>query len=236
MIRLIAAALAATAAVPAAAQHYGAGRDPGWAVFQQIAEEAVGRELSNAQVAFPYQYVGGYWTDRSGRRHYGWWTCGDVRGTDPEGNQRGWSKFVVVVRENQLVHAEVGRPRFADYTRGACSNAVVARTLVPVAQARAAAQPQQRAASGLRQAFGFRYRSSPEGAYLLSIIERSPAVQAGLRQGMVITHLNGIPLAGVPQPTLERLITDAPVDSVLTIAGYQNVRLRKAPFDPVRGF
>ena len=233
IFKALATTLAATIAVAAPAQHYGAGRDPGWALFQELAEEAVNRELSDAQIGFPYQYVGGYWTDRSGRRHYGWWACGDARGIDAEGNRRGWSKFVVVVRDGEVVHSEVGRPRFTDYTRGACSNAVVARTMVPVAQARAAAQPARTAPRGMM--FGIVYRATVQGAQLTGVTRNGPAARAGLRPGAVITHLNGIPLANVPQATLERLVLDAPVDSVLTING-RDMRLRKALYDPARGF
>lgn len=76
---------------------------------------------------------------------------------------------------------------------------------------------------------GFGVAATPEGLLVEQVLPRSAADAAGLGKGDVVTHVNGISLAGMALETAIEVLGAAPVDLVLTVEGRGDVPLRKAP-------
>lgn len=111
------------------------------------------------------------------------------------------------------------------------------RALVLTALAVAAALPV--AGSGLRaqqetppqvtpgKQVGFAFEPDPNGVKILLVAPGSPAERAGLKVGMVVTRLNGIPLGGLDMVRLREMFIASPDEMTLVVAGMGWIKLRR---------
>lgn len=97
----------------------------------------------------------------------------------------------------------------------------------PVDKLRFAERP-ARLLSKTEEDIALTIRPMPEGAYVVSAVAGTPAATAGLRSGMLLTHANGIALAGMGAAMGKLLDSDAALWSFETAAG-QRIELRRAP-------
>jgi S1-C subfamily serine protease len=75
--------------------------------------------------------------------------------------------------------------------------------------------------------FGFGFQPVPEGVKIMIVAHGSAAERAGLAEGLVISQLNGIPLAALDMPRLAEYFRSAPDEVTLTILGKGKVKLRR---------
>jgi S1-C subfamily serine protease len=67
------------------------------------------------------------------------------------------------------------------------------------------------------------------GAKIILVAPGSPAERAGLKVGMVVTRLNGIPLGGLDMPRLRELFIASPDEMTLVVDGMGWIKLRREP-------
>jgi len=72
--------------------------------------------------------------------------------------------------------------------------------------------------------YGFTISSVPDGAYVASVVNGSPADNAGLKQGMVLAQLNGLSLKGLAVATIDQVLAAA--DGVVTVSVIGGATLR----------
>jgi membrane-associated protease RseP (regulator of RpoE activity) len=212
------------AAAPKAAPSFDYGTAPSWGQFQELAEARVRSDLSDpssAQFRWDQGFTQGYIHPFMGERQYGYWTCGFVNGKNKFGGYVGETRFVVVVRDNAVVFAQVGHNSGIDPVTASCNKyaragtfpAVSAMSTIPVANS---------AITG----FGFSFREAPDGAYIDKVTSATPAALAGLKPGMVVSDLNSIPLKGMSQRSLNLYFAGAPSETTLTIIGLGEIKLK----------
>ena len=76
---------------------------------------------------------------------------------------------------------------------------------------------------------GFAFEAVPDGAKIVLVAVGSPAERAGLKPGMVVTRLNGIPLGALDMPRLKELFLASPDEMTLVVAGMGWIKLRREP-------
>lgn len=76
---------------------------------------------------------------------------------------------------------------------------------------------------------GFAFEAVPEGAKVVLVAPGSSAERAGLKVGMVVTRLNGIPLGALDMARLRDLFLASPDEMTLVVAGMGWVKLRREP-------
>jgi S1-C subfamily serine protease len=111
------------------------------------------------------------------------------------------------------------------------------RMLILVAMAIAAALPAMGSALHAQQSlpplltpgkqFGFGFESVADGARIVIVVENSPAARAGLKVGMVVTRLNGVPLGALDLVRLKEMFVAAPDDVTLVVTPLGWVKLRR---------
>lgn len=109
--------------------------------------------------------------------------------------------------------------------------------LVPAALALAAILPATGSALSAQQelppsltpgkAVGFGFEPGPDGAKIVVVVPGSPAERAGLKAGMVVTRLNGIPLGALDIVRLKEMFIASPDEMTLVVAGIGYVKLRR---------
>lgn len=96
------------------------------------------------------------------------------------------------------------------------------------AAAQAAPVGASRAPGVAASAFGLKLADAPEGISVLDIVAGSPAQSAGMTAGMVITHVNGLPIKGIPVTSIAGMME--PLDAMkLTVMGGETIDLSRAP-------
>ena len=100
--------------------------------------------------------------------------------------------------------------------------AAVAQRDTPTAPAPA---PQIAATEGPK--FGVVFAVVPDGLYIRSVMPDSPADAAKIVPGMVITHLNGVPLAGMEQAAVLKMLGAFKGEGTFAIVGVGDVKIRK---------
>jgi S1-C subfamily serine protease len=116
------------------------------------------------------------------------------------------------------------------------------RTLVLIALAIAAALPVMGSALHAQQPalpqltpgkqFGFVFQPVAEGAKIVLVAPGSPAALAGLKEGMIVTGLNGVPLGALDATRLYQMFAAAPDEVTLAITPLGWVKLRRAYNSP----
>jgi S1-C subfamily serine protease len=76
---------------------------------------------------------------------------------------------------------------------------------------------------------GFAFEPVPDGAKIITVVPGSPAERAGLRIGMVVTRLNGIPLGALDMTRLKEMFIASPDEMTLVVAGTGYLKMRREP-------
>lgn len=216
---------------PAFAKADQAPTDPGPAPssiedYHRIAEQAITASFfdpSSAQFKWDQNIVSGVWRGFLRRPVAGWWTCGYVNGKNHFGAYVGFRRFVVIERNGEVVYQDIGTPNGAGLADSQCEQAIAKGTLQP-------ADPSTQQPTGPR--FGIKFRSVPEGAYLVAVEPGSAADHAGLVPGMVITEINGLSVKGLDVDTIRKLIGTAD-KLTLTVIGKGEVSIEKSTPAPL---
>ena len=103
----------------------------------------------------------------------------------------------------------------------------VATILAAAGQRDASAPPLSAVATTTGPKFGVQFAQVPDGLYVRSVTPESPAAAAKVVPGMVITHLNGVPLAGMEQTAVLRMLGAFQGEATFTIIGVGDVKMRK---------
>lgn len=174
-------------------------------------------------------WQGGY-TPFLSKRVNGYAACGTVNARNRMGGFTGRRTFTVVIDLGIVKYVEIEKTATGLMTDaclkgmrlgklpqpplGGASLTDAATTDVSNAPAQLASQPSSN---------GLSTRPMPEGAYIAGVTPNSPAATAGLTAGMLITAVNGIPLAGMGDAMIK--VIDAANGPTLTILGGKSVKL-----------
>jgi len=86
---------------------------------------------------------------------------------------------------------------------------------------------------GKQVGFAFEpYSGLNGGVKIVLVAPGSPAERAGLKVGMVVTRLNGIPLGGLDMARLKELFIASPDEMTLVVDGMGWIKLRREPIPP----
>jgi hypothetical protein len=226
---LLFAAPSASAQVKADANHV-YGPDPGWAKFREIGEQAVIARLvdpESARVSWMSGYRKGGFKPMFERRVHGYVACGTVNARNRMGGYAGATGFIVVVDFDRALRVEM------DSRSGGMYGEMCAKQVregkfpaLPADEAAASssADADRAGSSRAASALGLTVRTMPEGAYVSAVEAGSPAGTAGLTPGMVVTAVNGIPLAGMGD-AMTKVLAAAGSGSTLTLVGGKTVTL-----------
>lgn len=204
------------------------GPEPSVELFRQLAEPALLRgffDPGSAQFQWDRGLVGGYWKPLFSKKIPGWFTCGLVNGKNRMGGYVGFHRFVVVVRNDQIVFSQIGDGSAYDLVAMSCQKAID-QGVMPVANAIAASPPPL---SADQPQLGITVTAVPDGGYVGSVVPGSVAEKAAMVPGMVISHLNGVALKGFDQAMIGKMMVSAGDPVVLTIIGKGDVKLTRAP-------
>lgn len=86
-----------------------------------------------------------------------------------------------------------------------------------------------------RLVIGLGFWTVDGGIEINSVSAGSAAQKAGLKVGMLITHVNGTPLAGMGITEVERMVGALEGEITFTTRELGEVKLRKAPIAPAGG-
>lgn len=214
---LLATLAAALACSPASAKDdYLYGPAPDWARYKQLGEAAVRAALPD-QASWDVEWPNGY-VKRGWIQHghvYGYATCGVLHAIKPVTGHDPLTDFVIVIDHGAVKTLDISN-------RSNGKVAIICRSVVQQGQmppasmmVTAPSAPSELTAASL----GLTIRPTPEGAYVVSITSGSPAAQAKLVPGTVITRANGIALAGMGDAMAKLLGADTPALSLDTAAG-----------------
>jgi hypothetical protein len=180
----------------------------------------------SAQFQWDYGFVGGYWKPVLQGKRYGWWTCGRVNGRNRMGGYVGFRAFAVVIRNGQIVHSQASEGGNYDFADIQCANAWKQGLLAP----RQVDASTKNVASLLARpiVLGFTYMIVPDGAYISEVVLGGPGEKAGLAAGMVISHVNSIPIKGLTPEALDAVLSAVQQEATLTIIGRGNVKVAAA--------
>ena len=203
-ILIAAAAVAATPSAQAAKRdpNYVYGPAPDWEHFKQLGEAAIRRILidpESARFEWPLGYRQSGWKPPLARTRHGYTTCGYVNSRNRVGGYVGRTAFVVVIDHDRVVHADVANNSDLDFVRMGCAESA-RRGMFPPSEtmpAASASSPAPSSASTGALKLGFAITPMKQGAYIDSLQSGSAGERAGLKPGMVISHVNGIILAGL---------------------------------------
>lgn len=230
--------LLATATIAAAkGSNYVYGPPPEWNRYKEVAEAGVRARLPDQQnwaIEWPNGYLRTSWKHKG--RFDGYVTCGIMRAIAPVTDRYPRTQFVVVVDHDAVKTVDVGQRGPRTIVNFLCDNAVATGGLPPARlMPTAMSAPAGTIAAGTTVAAdvpatpsGLKLRIMPEGAYVAEVLAGSAAARAGIVPGTVITHANGIALAGMGLAMVQVLGSDVPAMTIETAAGTR-IDLRRAP-------
>lgn len=193
--------------------------------FQRLATAAILARFFDpgaAQISWDRGLTGGYWKPVLSKKIPGWFTCGMVNGKNRMGGYVGARRFVAVYYSGQIVYSEVGDGSTYDFVRFQCEKAISTGVIPPAGTGPVAAAPDPNTP---RMGIGFDV--VPDGAYILAVEPSSSAAEAGIVPGMVISHVNAVPVKGFDKGTTTKIL-QAPSDTLtLTIIGKGDVIVHK---------
>jgi hypothetical protein len=224
MRAILAAILLGEAALAEPASEFGA--RPVWEEFRSDAEHAVRAKLidpDSAKIQWPYNAIAGSLKPLFGKRVEGYYTCALVNSRNRMGGYSGDAFVLVMLKDRQPVTVEIGENGQIDAASVLCGKDVKEGRLPP-APAVVATQPLM-APSGPR--FGFDFSSVPDGMYVRAVAAGSAAAAAHLVPGMVITHLNGVPLAGLDNAAASKIFSAFKGEATFKIVGVGDVKMVK---------
>lgn len=194
--------------------------------FQRIAVPALLSgffDPDSAQITWDRGITGGYWKPVLSKKIPGWFTCGLVNGKNRFGGYVGARRFVVVEYAGSVVFSQVGDGSTYDFVQLGCDKAIQ-QGVLPVAGR--GSIPENSLAPNT-PGLGIGFNAVPDGAYISQVKPSSPAAKAGLVPGMVISHINAVPIAGFDSPTVVKMIQGPTGSVTLTVIGKGDVAIQK---------
>lgn len=179
---------------------------------------------SAAQITWDRGLASGYWKPIFSKKIPGWFTCGLVNGKNRFGGYVGAVRFVAVYNQGRIVYTDVGQSGSFDLVGMGCQKAI-SDGLLPMAGQNRSPSLDNVPPQGPR--LGIRFSVVPDGAYIRGVEPGGPAERAGIISGMVVSHVNGVPLKGSDEPTMAAIIR-APPKLTLTIIGKGDVVVEKS--------
>lgn len=176
------------------------GPAPSWADFKELAEATVRgmmKDPDSAQFAWAYGYARGEYRFGGWTPKYGYKACGSVNAKNAYGGYVGARAFVVV-EENGRATAEVAADPKDDAEYWCAQD--IARNLYPAISELAVEQ----VPSVAQADFGLTLKEVPDGALIVGVEPGGPADTAGLKKGMTITSINGVPIDETHLSDIER--------------------------------
>jgi hypothetical protein len=208
------------------------GPPPSWDKFREIGETYVISQTidpDSAKISWTGKYFKGEHKPVLLPRSYGYVSCGSVNAKNRMGGYTGASAFIVVVDYDRVLYGEIDRST-GGLAGKACNEYARQMKFEPLS-----AEEQSSITSGAASAAsssgqltsatsGLSMRSMPDGAYISGVAAGSPAAQAGLAPGMVVSAVNAIPLSGLGDAML-RIIDAAGPTASLSIVGGRTIKL-----------
>jgi hypothetical protein len=222
LLVLAGAALLAAGGPAFGKDEYVYGPPPDWERYKQLGEAAVRARLpepDSFRIEWPNSIVADSWRHKG--RFHGYLTCGELRTTSPIKGFRPLTRFVVVIDYDQVKTVDISQRVSNSLVNVVCNDYLERGVL------------EQLSRSTIQQdvkidSLGLKVRIMPEGAYVIAVETGSAGLQAGLTPGMVLTHANGISLAGLGTAMVPVLSADTPVLALETAAG-DHINLNRAP-------
>lgn len=194
--------------------------------FKRISESAILNgffDPGSAQITWDRGITGGYWKPPLSKKVPGWFTCGLINAKNRMGGYVGARRFVVVQYAGQVVFSSVSDGSNFDFTQIGCDKAIN-QGVIPVA---GASRIVENSVPKDTPVIGVQYSPVADGSYVVGVYPGGPADEAGLVKGMVISHVNGIAIAGFDQPTVGKMILSTKGKVTLTVIGKGDVELTK---------
>ncbi|SFP84207.1 PDZ domain-containing protein [Sphingomonas rubra] len=235
---ILAVAMSAPATIAAAkGSDYVYGPPPEWNRYKEVAEAGVRARLPDSQnwaIEWPNGYLRTSWKHKG--RFDGYVTCGIMRAIAPVTDRNPRTQFVVVVDHDAVKTVDIGQRGPRTIVNFLCDNAVATGGLPPArlmptatnASTSTTAAGPVVAADVPATPSGLKLRIMPEGAYVGEVLAGSAAAKAGITPGLVITHANGIALAGMGLAMAQVVGSDVATMTIETAAGTR-IDLRRAP-------
>ncbi len=202
------------------------GDPPGWDRFKELGESAVRNILidpDSARFEWPYGYRQGGWKLFLGRMIHGYTACGYVNARNRMGGYTGRSFFVVVIDRDRVLHADIGKSGSLDFVSNGCSEGIKRRMFPAVTAMIAKETP----VTDGETIWGFRFLPTQDGALVVAVEPGKAAAIARLRGDTLITHVNGIGLAGLGD-AMSRLFSAAGDSILLRTRNDQYYQLKRA--------
>lgn len=227
------ALLASTTSIPAWARtEVNYGPAPDWGRYKELAEPAVRAKIAELaakgklagsdtwSIQWPHGYAQAVWRHKG--RFPGYLSCGMIVATTPQANGRNVINFVTVVDYDKVQTVDISTRESNSLVNVICQDAI-SRGLIPPANIMEQ-HAQQRIIAGL----GAKIQLVPEGAAITEVTAGSAADRAGLKTGMVISHVNGILLAGLGAAAANILESSA-ASLQLRLTDGQIIELKRTP-------
>ena len=179
------------------------GPAPDWERYKALAEPAVLAKLpdpANWSVAWPHGYTRRTWRHKG--RFTGYLTCGILIAKTPPPDGRATINFVAVIDHDKVQTIDISQRMSNSLVNVQCADAISRGVLAP-----ARLMPgfiDRRAIDTL----GLIIQIKPEGALVSTVVQGSLAERAGINSGTVISHANGIALAGMGPAMADVLKSD----------------------------
>lgn len=212
--RAITAAMLLVAAASASAKDsYVYGPAPDWERYRELGEAAVKAKLPDPDkyaIEWPNGYMQGGWRHKG--EFSGYLSCGRTRALSPVGDRNPVTNFVIVIDYDKVATVDFSDRYSNSLVNVICAAYVKTGELPPA--------PTMTAPRNLSvPALGLTILPMPEGAYVARVSDGGSGANAGLKPGMVITRVNGIPLAGMNDTMARLLAGDAAVLTLETATG-----------------
>jgi hypothetical protein len=195
---------------------------PEWTEYKALGTQAALTLVPDPQqwaVEWPNGVIKYEW-DHKGR-FPGYLTCGVLRATGPVEGKRRLINFIVVIDYGVVRNVDPGSRDLNHIVNQLCRE-WPAKGLLPPASVMMA-----NAARSV-PTLGLSFRPLNDGAHVTAVADGTPAYAAGVRTGMVIAKVNGLPLAGMGAAMTTLLSSDAATLTAETASG-ETLVLRKAP-------
>lgn len=208
------------------------GPAPDWGRYKEVAEPGVRAKIAELaakgklagpdtwSIRWPNGYMKGGWRHKG--RFTGYLSCGMLVATTPQTDGRNVINFVTVIDFDRVQTVDISDRQSNSLVNVMCED-LVSRGVIPPADVMEQ-QAQQRAIPAL----GLKIRHVPEGASVIDVTAGSVADRSGLKTGMVISHANGIALAGLGAATANILESSA-ASLQLRMTDGQIIELRRTP-------
>lgn len=206
---------------------------PSLTAYKRAAEASVAADFfdpESAKFRWDRGIVGGFFKPFLEPKQIGWWTCGLVNGRNRMGGMVDFRRFVVVVRNEQVVYSAASDGKDFDFLTESCNQAIAKRIIPPAANELSATGLSSSVVPGqpTKPVFGIVYTAVPDGAYVATVPDGYPAAKAGLVAGMVIAKINGISLKGMGYATMVTVFDAASDEVTFDIIGRGPIKVTRA--------